>query len=307
MNKPVNIVFNADNNYAPYLIILIERILSLRRAAYPIDFYILDAGIKSDYKNYILDEIVGCYGNVNVNILFIEIDPIDYANLPRTVEYISLATYARLKIADYLKDISRAIYLDIDIVVNSDIIELWEQNLDGHVAGACYDPFIEIFNSEYKEKIGLSSENKYFNAGVMLFNLDRCREINLFKQCLEWTEEYYGKFDLQDQDMLNGVLKSQVKYLNSRFNFTINHRSLIKEKTDNINIIPHLPICIYHHVGGGKPWSKNNSLNGSRIFYKTYLKLKSRGFSFHIDPPSLKIRIKRITKEMKDKIFYNIY
>lgn len=301
VNEIVNIAFNSDDNYAPYLIILLERILSLRASEYPIKFYILDGGICHKNKNYMYEKIIQKHKNADIS--FIKIDIEEYDGLPKTVDYISPITYARLNITEYLKEINKVIYLDIDIVVNQDIQILWNQNTEGFAIAACKDPYIENLNSDYKKIIGLSEQQIYFNAGIIVFNLDICRKMDLFSKCIEWSMKYDGIFKYQDQDILNGVLAGNVKYLNSRFNFTINHLGLVKKK---IKIDVEKPICIYHHVGSGKPWHNTSLFNGCRQFYKTFLNLENRE-SIRITTPSLKIRIKRVIKEIKNKYIYNIY
>ncbi len=49
----------------------------------------------------------------------------------------------RLKICDVLKDYTKVIYLDSDILVNMDIKKLWDENLKNHALGAVLDSHIK--------------------------------------------------------------------------------------------------------------------------------------------------------------------
>ncbi|HDR1453451.1 TPA: glycosyltransferase family 8 protein, partial [Pasteurella multocida] len=101
----------------------------------------------------------------------------------------SLATYARLKAVDYLpSDVNKIIYLDIDTLVFDDLTPLWETNIENYGVAACFDSFVEYEIPEHKYTISLSSQHYYFNAGVMIFNLDIWREIDVFNSSLDWLK-----------------------------------------------------------------------------------------------------------------------
>lgn len=303
----MNITFNCDENYSPYLSVLIKNILDKRSSLYSINFYVLDLGISEESKNYI-SELVN---KNNSKIKFISVDQSDFDVFPQTIEYISKSSYARLKIADYLQDVDKTIYLDIDIIVNDDLRSLWNTGLKNQSIAACVHPFIEIYNNNYKKLIGLSNSNLYFNAGIIIFDLDKCRKENMFQLCLKWINQHKN-FTYQDQDILNGVFEGKVMYLNSRFNFTVNHRSRIKEaQKSKITLkdyeLCEFPICIYHHTGPIKAWHSESQNNKSEHFYKTWNSLEHKPKHWHVERITFFKILKRKFKETKDKIVYKIY
>ena len=146
----MNIAFSSDNNYAPYLSISILSILKKNKDI-EIHFYILDFGIKENNKK-IIEDIIKIY---NKKIKFIPISEKDFSNFPITIYYISSATYARLNIAEYIPNIDKLIYIDVDTLTNGSLKELWNTDINQHALAACKDFFIEIDYPEDQKVIAI--------------------------------------------------------------------------------------------------------------------------------------------------------
>ncbi|WP_446920451.1 glycosyltransferase family 8 protein, partial [Klebsiella pneumoniae] len=73
-----------------------------------------------------------------VSFHFIDIDSRIFSSLPLNRAYISLNTYYRLVIHKVLPgNVKKAIYIDSDVIVTGDIVELWNISLeDNYIAGA---------------------------------------------------------------------------------------------------------------------------------------------------------------------------
>ncbi len=91
-----------------------------------------------------------------------------------------------------------------------DLTPLWETNIENYGVAACFDSFVEYEIPEHKYTISLSSQHYYFNAGVMIFNLDIWREIDVFNSSLDWLKKHGEKAIYQDQDILNGIFEDNV-------------------------------------------------------------------------------------------------
>ncbi len=305
----MNIVFSSDDNYAPYLGVVILSVLTKNRDT-KINFFILDLGISIESKKYITT-IVQKY---SCNIEFIPVSTQDFLKLPQTIHYISIATYARFLIGDYLPNLDKVLYLDIDIIVNSNLKELYHTDLKDNYIGACFDPFIENGMPEYKKYIGLDNKNYYFNAGVLLINLKKWREINLLEEAILWYQTH-KEIKYQDQCILNGLFKGKVHYLNTRYNFTRNSRNRIKQSLkDNSLILSNvektkMPIAIYHYVGGVKAWHSKSVELKSRQFMKYFKSLENKPISWNkkIESISGYKKIVRIFKDLIYKYKYKIY
>ncbi|QIM67918.1 glycosyltransferase family 8 protein [Basfia succiniciproducens] len=308
----MNIIFNCDKNYAPYLSVVIKSILD--NTTLSTQFYILDFNISEESKSCIKNLIqnINKKNSFQHSINFIKIDDNDFQCFPQTISYISSATYARLKVADYLNELNKAIYLDIDIIVISDLSRLWHIDLADNLVGACLDPYIEYENQDYKRKIGLQDSQPYINAGVLLLNLKALREFNLYQKAIDWNKDY-PNIQFQDQDILNGVLKGKVLFLDSRYNFTVNHRNRIKLAHKGKLLLSSLekatkPICILHYVGSHKPWLPTTTMVKSCLFDQIYNSIRNKPPHWNKKYQSvpLKFQLKRILREIEDKLVYKI-
>lgn len=168
----MNILFCADKNYADYLIVSIYAILKYNTKNKIINFYILHTNISKTSQQKIT-ELVASY-NKNHKAIFITLPEGLFTDFPITVKYISLVTYARLFLSEVYdwQGVDKLLYLDVDISINGDISPLFDTDLQGKTIGACFDSYVEhAVGQEYKKSIGIHEDNHYFNAGVLLIDM----------------------------------------------------------------------------------------------------------------------------------------
>ncbi len=136
-------------------------------------------------------------------------------------------TFYRLFATDLIP-VSRAIYLDCDILVTRDIAELWQEHLDGASLGVVPDYHAQNLRdgkggiSSRTEKLwnflGLESIS-YFNAGVLLMDLEKIRNYyNLAEQSIKFFVKYSKIITMADQDFLNFLFRNDKKILPESFN-----------------------------------------------------------------------------------------
>ena len=166
MQINVPIFLSSDNNYAPFVATTIASICD--NTSTFCDFYILDGGITEENKEKIC-ELKQQFDNFSIE--FIKIKPehlagIDYKN---ECNYVSISTYNRFLAPILIPQVDKAIYLDVDIIANGDIAELFNKSLNGHIIGAVPDLCRnKEFLDNVKKNLGLQPTSKYFNAGVLL-------------------------------------------------------------------------------------------------------------------------------------------
>lgn len=260
----------------------------------------MDLGIDNNNKE-IIAKIVCNHGK---SIKFISVDKDEFANFPITINYISLATYARLNITQYVPDVDKLLYIDVDTLTNGSLNDLWNTDIEQYSLAACKDFFIEIEQADYKAKIGL--ENHYFNAGVLLINMQRWRELNVLEMSLTWLNKYKDIIKYQDQDILNGIFKNDVQFINTRFNFTPFESGYIKyQKEREIQF----PAVIYHYPGQDKFWSNRSSHLKANLGYSLFKEIRNSypAFKADFDVVAFRKKVKRIIKEIKYKFFYRIF
>ncbi|MBN6067123.1 glycosyltransferase family 8 protein [Aggregatibacter actinomycetemcomitans] len=296
----MNIAFSSDNNYAPYLLVSILSILN-NNSDSEICFYILDFGINEKNRK-IIEDIIHRH---NKKVNFIPINKNDFANFPITINYISLATYARLNITEYIPNIDKLLYIDVDTLTNGSLKELWDTDINHYSLAACKDFFIEIDQPDYKSKIGLEN-HYYFNAGILLINMKRWKNLNVLEASLKWLNKYRDIIKYQDQDILNGIFRNDIKFINTRFNFTPSECGYIKHrKNREVNF----PIIIYHYPGPDKFWTKKCTHLKANLGYSIFKKISKKYPNLISDFENIDIRtkIKRLIKEIRYKFIYHIF
>jgi lipopolysaccharide biosynthesis glycosyltransferase len=132
--------------------------------------------------------------------------------------HISRATYLRLTMTEVLNPaIKRVLFLDVDMIVNGDLKPLWDTDLNGMPCAAVADPGVSP--GGFAHKYGLPSTGGYFNAGVMLIDMDRFRDRNVLQNALDLLDGGGEQYEFADQDVLNILLWQQWHALDPTWNF----------------------------------------------------------------------------------------
>ena len=120
-------------------------------------------------------------------------------------KHITIVSYYRLFLANLLPEkIDKIIYLDSDLIVRNSLNEMYNYNIENYAIGAIPDMFeghIEPYNRlKYPQSLG------YFNAGVLLINLNYWRKNKLINKFIEFATLHPERIVAHDQDILNYVL-----------------------------------------------------------------------------------------------------
>lgn len=274
------IVLSADRGYLPYLGVTINSIIENSSAENNYDIVVLESDFTGEDK---AELIMLAAGRSNVSIRFINVE----ARIKRlgkglffTFLHFSIATYYRFFISDIFCLYDKVLYLDCDLVVNRDVAELYTQNLDGYLAAACHDFGMIIQYRQAKDKsywnevLGLKDINDYFQAGVMLFNINEMKRFCLQEKLWDKLREV-KKPRTVDQDILNAVCQGRVKYLDLAWNYTWNI-----DFAGMSDVVNFLPYCLFdeyerarkqpfivHYASNNKPWYRGEGML-SAMFWK---------------------------------------
>ena len=248
----IPIFFTVDDEYVPFLAVALQSLIE-----------------NSSEKNYYLIKIlytsiteenqekIKKYEKENVNIEFVDLNY--YINKIKnklyTRDYYSVTTYFRLFIPNLYPQYNKALYLDCDIVLLADVAELYNIDMGDNLVAAAPDDVIqkiEVFQ-EYAEKVvGVADYRNYFNAGVLLMNLDELRKFDFQEKFLYSLEKI--KFAVaQDQDYLNRLCKGRVKIISNVWD-----KMPISNDTDTNDL------KLIHYNLAFKPWHFED------ILYKEY-------------------------------------
>ncbi|WP_129713794.1 glycosyltransferase family 8 protein [Pedobacter sp. SYP-B3415] len=210
MSEKITLVSICDNNYAVMLCALLWSIKQNHRTGEPIEYHIIDDRISDLNKDRIERSVAGPAFVINWIPLNAALPaaarvPLDFSMYPINI-------YARLFIAETLPDLDRVIYLDVDILVNGEISELWNVDLQGKIAGAVLDPF-ETFDhplavANYRE-LDLPGKSPYFNSGVLVLDLLKWKKRNLGEEILNLIQKNSRYAGFPDQYGLNVALANE--------------------------------------------------------------------------------------------------
>lgn len=208
-SDPIAIICVCDNHYAILLAALIKSIEVNHHSGEKLEFFIVEDGITNKNKTRIRNA-----SNQEVTTIhwmaMSECLPKD-AKLPVDKSSLPLNIYTRLFIPHFIpKHIKKIIFLDVDMIMLEDVSKLWHTDLGNNIVGAVQDQFIQVVTrwggiSNYEE-LGIPADNKYFNAGLMVLDIDRWEKADITNKVLTCLTQHKKHAVFQDQYGLNAVL-----------------------------------------------------------------------------------------------------
>lgn len=197
--------------------------------------------------------------------------------------HISKMTYARLALADRrVCDVEKAMYLDADLLIRKSLRELFEWSpLPRFPVAAVRElgtPFLSSAGGVFNwSELGLSGQEPYFNAGVLLLDMPKVRQQGVFEAARVYLAQHGLRVASWDQGGLNAILAGRWQPLPQRFNWTTsaNNRKIrvsAKSFAEEAIGVPK-DAAIAHFTGGGfcKPWHIN-SISPYRAEYQNLAK-----------------------------------
>ncbi|CAK2197453.1 glycosyltransferase family 8 protein [Vibrio crassostreae] len=222
----MNIIYSSDDNYANYLLVSMLSVLD-NTCSY-VNFHILDAGISDKSK----EKISSHCSNYDCSIKFYDLSDLDTRLSFLKIETISISSYARLFILEILsEDISKALYLDADSIVVNDISELYSNSFKGCSICAVTD----LVPSVFKSSIKLENPDRYFNAGMVLLDLNKMRSENHLEKYMNIMKKFSGEeIPHHDQGVFNIAYNNDVNIIGPKYNCMTPFLVLSYEKICNI-------------------------------------------------------------------------
>ena len=233
---PIQLAFCIDDRFAPHLAPLLHSLQTHRRGDQPVQAHVvgtLSSPIREKLSTLSLPDFQIQFHTQVPDFGHLHISPIYASRL-------SLATYHRLALPALLPGISRILYLDADMLALDEFSTLWKTDLRGRSTGVVQDYFLS--RQERWKLLGLSCP-EYFNAGMMLMDLDQWRAEKISERVAQAVAQH-PEWEYNDQDGLNTVLNGQCLYLDPRWNATTTR---LQGKA-----VEH-PALI-HFTGQEKPW-----------------------------------------------------
>lgn len=164
--------------------------------------------------------------------------------------HIKKAAYIRLLIPEIISA-PKVIYLDCDLIVQADIVELFELEIGASVVAGAHDAIGEKYTL-----MPQISGDKYINSGVMVLNLESLRKNRFLETCTEIYNKFLAEVTFSDQCIINKYSEGQKTLIDPCWNYYF-------FIYDNLEVSPSNEPAefqkakILHFTGHIKPWSVN--------------------------------------------------
>lgn len=196
-------------------------------------------------------------------------------------------TYGRLLAAALFPRHDRVVYLDVDVLLNGDVAELYDADLHGAPIGAVRDcAVLQSISTgrlpdhlEYISGMGVTNPRLYCNTGVMVMDLVQMREQETEDRLLRLLEAHPDSFPYVDQDIINIVFHGRIAPLplrwNYHFQFELHHAGMADlisgtEFEEAPALFESRSWKLFHLVGDYKPWLPPDM---EKIYHRLYLAL----------------------------------
>ena len=232
-----------------------------------IDVYFMYHSLPKSYVEK-LDKFCSEKCGAKFHPVYIETNFFD--DLPIEEKY-SVETWFRL-VAPFIlpSEVERILWLDADMIVNKDLTSFYNSNFCDKSIIVAQEMSPEEVQISSIKRLNMQKDSKYFNAGMVLFNLVKIRQnwtknsifqlITNIKDILTWA----------DQDVLNVMFDTDKIVCSNDYNFQLFYKSW--RSIDDVN-----KAFIIHYYGFMKPWNKKYVHEAKWIYWKYYCMAFGKG------------------------------
>lgn len=279
--EPINILLSTDNKYVMPTGVLMH---SIGRHNESVRYFVL---INENFTAESKDTLTKIASSYHSDISYYVINDDVTADLPfgrdNMPKHVTIATYYRLFITQVLPlDVHKILYLDGDMIVRKPLQSLFDTSLDEYALGAVHD----MDEPNNMKRLGDFVGKGYFNAGMLLVNLDYWRVHNCYESFIRFIKDHGDIILMHDQDVLNCVLKENVKWLPITYNLQNGFLLSAVNRRHNPKLQPEIDVCktdpaIIHYTVHHKPWHIS-CFHPYRKLWRNYL-AESEWADYHFD------------------------
>lgn len=238
-SRPIICALSSDDGYVIGLTVTVRSMLEHLAPGRSVELHIADGGISAENRERFLESIAG----FPVTCRFMDPDMRRVSKL-KACGYLKVPTYFRLLLPRMMpRDCSKVLYLDSDLLIRSDVGALFDLPLPeplGAVQSLFCPYVVSVPGLPNFRELGLKADTAFFNAGVLLMNLDVWRREKLGPKVMDYVEKHAEHITMSDNQGLVGTLANRWKQLDRRWN--VEHHA------------PPPDARIVHFVYAIKPW-----------------------------------------------------
>ena len=223
LTNVIPIVIVTDEHYVIMLAALLKSIEANHHTDEKIAVYVVGDGVRRNSQR----KIQASVKREMFNITWLKMADVVPANVKLPLDHTSypVTIYLRLFIHNIVpKHTKKALFLDVDMILLNDISILYHEDLGEKVIGAVQDSRLLTFDNpwggilNYKD-LGFAPDTKYFNSGMILFNIEKWETQNLAQKVIDSINQNISYANYPDQYGFNITLAGQWQQLNPLWNY----------------------------------------------------------------------------------------
>ncbi len=202
----------------------IYSVIKNNKWAKEIHFYILTNNLSKTNRSTLRSLIE----SLNAKVDFVDVDVSIFEGLKVSTQY-PLLLYCKMLPHKYLpKNIDKAIFFDVDMIMDGSFEELYKIDLQDNYFAACYGINALRWHLQNPGKDGGVEEN-YINSGNMVFNLKKYRDdkidLKFYLKLLNNTQQ-----TLYEEFFINNMMYGSIMHLMPfDYNYNVGARGLYKD------------------------------------------------------------------------------
>ena len=275
LDKPIELCFICDDAYLQHMTAAAAS--AADHTGRRLNLWLIHPGLSAASFEK-LAQFEKMFSNLTIHLVEGSLKP--FEGMPPPEKWPELI-YLKLQLPELLP-VDRVLMLDCDIIVLDDLAKIFDLPFpEGIHIAACNDLASQRKLDDRRLKTG-----DYFNAGVMMFDLEALRKEHFFPRVLEVPPEVLRKIKCPEQDLLNWYFGGKWLRLSSRWNlFSGLSRHRIRKKfrpvKDDLFDVLKSPGIV--HYTADKPWKYALSRTPYDKYYRCYLK-KTPFADYHYPP-----------------------
>lgn len=225
----------ADKNYKMPLRCSVYSIYK-NSSKHPCVIHVLFDGLSTRYRNSLIRK----YKNTNLSFDFKDMSGYEFDFHGINMQYWTKAMFYRIMIPEIFTDIKRILYIDGDTLVLRDMSAFFNMDFPSDTSLA-----MVIDRFSWKKCSVKLNVPKYFNSGVILFDLEKCKQDKFSQKCIEWLRNNQKIAQFPDQDAINAVYNDKILSVPNLYN---------KQYAPTEKISVGNQPWIIHFLSAIKPW-----------------------------------------------------
>jgi lipopolysaccharide biosynthesis glycosyltransferase len=191
VQREIVVVCGTDGSYARPLSVMLRSAVDNLAQDCSLLAYVLYSEVSEEDR----DRVRRSISDTRCTIRWISVDTSTIAGVPLWGR-MPVSTYFKLFLTDLLPvEVTRAVWLDCDILVCGDLAELWNTELGGYEAAAVQDQLVPLVSSRggvaRHRNLGIAADSKYFNAGVMVIDVAAWRTRHVTTKALDYLKRQW--------------------------------------------------------------------------------------------------------------------